>query len=93
MGQHVKCVIVGDAAVGKTCLLYQYKMNSFPTEYVPGFFDNEVDSSSNVAVVAVDGTSVNLNLWDTRGYESFDRLRHLSYPQTDVFLVCFSLVR
>jgi hypothetical protein len=25
--------------------------------------------------------------------EDYDRLRPLSYPQTDVFLVCFSLVR
>jgi GTPase SAR1 family protein len=26
------------------------------------------------------------------GQEDYDRLRPLSYPQTDVFLVCFSVV-
>jgi hypothetical protein len=28
----------------------------------------------------------------TTGQEDYDRLRPLSYPQTDVFLVCFSVV-
>ena len=32
-----------------------------------------------------------LGLFDTAGQEDYDRLRPLSYPQTDVFLVCFSV--
>ncbi|MBN3324079.1 RHOU protein, partial [Atractosteus spatula] len=82
----VKCVLVGDGAVGKTSLVVSYTTNGYPTEYIPTAFDNFS------AVVAVDGKPVKLQLCDTAGQDEFDKLRPLCYTNADVFLLCFSVV-
>jgi len=80
-----KLVIVGDGACGKTCLLIVFSKDQFPEVYVPTVFENYV------ADIEVDGKQVELALWDTAGQEDYDRLRPLSYPDTDVILMCFSI--
>lgn len=80
-----KLVIVGDGACGKTCLLIVFAKGKFPQVYVPTVFDNYV------ADVEVDGRRVELALWDTAGQEDYDRLRPLSYPDSNVVLICFSI--
>lgn len=37
--QNVKCVFLGDGAIGKTSLIVSYTTNGYPAEYVPTAFD------------------------------------------------------
>merc|ERR1711991_1148799 len=86
MQQNIKIVVVGEGAVGKTAMLISYIENRFPIDYVPTVFDN------HMSAVSVDGKPYSVDLWDTAGQEEYKRLRALSYPDTDVFLICFSVV-
>lgn len=82
----LKLVVVGDAFVGKTSLLFAYTQNRFPEDYLTTVFENWA------VTVTIDGRSYTLNLFDTAGQEDYARLRSLSYPGTDAFILCFSLV-
>ncbi|CAF3301215.1 unnamed protein product [Rotaria socialis] len=80
-----KLVVVGDGMSGKTCLLFAFKDDEFNTDHIPTVFD------TYVAEIEVDGNTIDLALFDTAGQEDFDRLRPLSYPDTNVILMCFGV--
>ena len=85
-GSKIKCVFLGDGAVGKTSLIVSYTTNGYPNEYIPTAID------TYDVVVHVDGEPVTFEMCDTPGQDDFDTLRPLVYPNTDVFLLCFSVV-
>ncbi len=98
-----KFVVVGDGGCGKTCLLISYSQGYFPEvilrsispgvmlnslqKYVPTVFENYITHT----MYGPTGQTVELALWDTAGQEEYDRLRPLSYPETDLLFVCFAI--
>ena len=72
-----KLVVVGDSMCGKTCLLFE-----FTREYIPTVCE---------FVIANINTDVEFAVWSTTGQEDYDKLRLISYPDTDVILLCFSI--
>ena len=83
-----KMVIIGDDTCGKTSLYTVFAKNKdFEDikEYVPEIFEGYV------AEIEADGKQIEMALWDTVGREEYDRVRPLSYPDTDVILMCFSI--
>ncbi|KAI9713201.1 MAG: Rho GTPase [Bogoriella megaspora] len=82
-----KFVVVGDGGCGKTCFLITYSQGYFPEKYVPTVFENYITHTTERRT----GKTVELALWDTAGQEEYDRLRPLSYPETDLLFVCFAI--
>ncbi|BGP12639.1 Rho GTPase [Rhodosporidiobolus nylandii] len=78
-------VVVGDGACGKTSLLNVFVNGHFPMDYEPTVFENHCTE------LLIDDRRVELSLWDTAGQEDFDRLRSLSYADTNVVLLCYSV--
>ncbi|ELR14642.1 Rasrelated protein Rac1, putative [Acanthamoeba castellanii str. Neff] len=85
--QVIKCVVVGNSAVGKTCLLISYTTNTFPGEYMPTIFNNY---SANMFYN--NHKVINLSLWDTASQEEYNHLHPLSYPHTNIFMLCYSAI-
>ena len=63
-----------------------YVNGFFPTENVPTIFENYSFE------IRRNNTEYNFQLWDTAGQEDIGSLRTLSYPNTNVFMICFSVV-
>ncbi|XP_037283839.2 ras-like GTP-binding protein RHO [Rhipicephalus microplus] len=80
-----KLLIVGDGACGKTCLVIVFSKHQFPEVYLRTVFKNYV------AHIEADEKQLELALWGTAKQEDYDRVRPLSYPDTDVILICFSI--
>ncbi|KAL9934400.1 hypothetical protein V8E36_006856 [Tilletia maclaganii] len=81
-----KILTVGDGACGKTSLLLCHVHGTFPSGYEPTVFETYVK-----AAVFPDNSVVELSLWDTAGQEDFDRLRSLSYTDTNLVVLCFAV--
>jgi small GTP-binding protein len=86
----MKVIIVGDGAIGKTCLLARLTNDSIDWDSDPSY---EPTTFNNYLLTWEDeenSEEIELELWDTAGQETFKQLRTLSYPETDVYLVGYS---
>jgi len=86
-----KAVVVGDGAVGKTCLLDRVTgtdaVDWENPEYVPTAAANqEVDWEYEDMEFAVE-------LWDTAGQEALGALRAIAYPDSNVFMLTYDMSR
>ncbi|TKR93288.1 hypothetical protein L596_007772 [Steinernema carpocapsae] len=83
--RRLKLVVVGDSFIGKTSLLFAYTEKTFKDSYSTTALESWAIS------VEIESRQYTVNLFDTAGQTNFSHLRSLSYPNTDVFLLCFSL--
>ena len=99
-GIRKKIVVVGDGYCGKTSLQVAFRTDnfyggrgnhdSFEEDYRATIFETYATTFSFFNDDG-DVTTMELAIWDTAGQETYERLRPLSYPNTDVMMVCFSI--
>lgn len=82
-----KVMLVGDSAVGKTCLLIRYKDGAF----LSGVFITTVGIDFRNKIVNVDDTKVKLQIWDTAGQERFRSVTHAYYRDAHALLLLYDV--
>jgi len=101
-----KLIIVGDGAIGKTCLIQRFLAKGYVEDYTPTMFndlpltiafDDEITGewqrfeNADGSPNAPEEDKRTFNLWDTAGQESFETLRELTYPKTHVIVMGYEV--
>lgn len=81
----IKCVCVGDSAVGKSALLTSYISGIMPREDMPTILE-KFD-----VLVKEHNHEIILEMWDTSGHDSYGQIRSLCYNNADVIIVCYAI--
>lgn len=82
-----KVMLLGDSAVGKTCLLVRFKDGAF----LGGNFIATVGIDFRNKVVDVDNLKVKLQIWDTAGQERFRSVTHAYYRDAQALLLLYDI--
>ena len=84
---HIKAVVTGPRD-GKTSFCYRCKYGNMPAEFKPGILDEDCSVD-----VEIDKKMYCVNLIDSWGQSKYERLRALSYPNSDVIIMMFSITQ
>jgi Ras-related protein Rab-7A len=84
----LKVLLLGDAGVGKTCLLNQFVNREFTAQYKA-----TIGSDFSSKQIDVDGKFVTLQIWDTAGQERFQSLGPTFYRGTDCCILVYDVTR
>jgi len=83
-----KYIIVGDTAVGKSCLLLQFTDKRFQPVH-----DLTIGVEFGSRMITIDGSQVKLQIWDTAGQEKFRSITRSYYRGTTGALLVYDITR
>ena len=82
----IKVVVVGEADVGKTCIVQRAYHGKFPEEAKP-----TIGAGNVVLEINADNQTVILNIWDTAGQEKYRSLTQMYFSGASVGILVFDL--
>ena len=81
-----KVVIVGDSAVGKSCLLHRFVDNKFTESYI-----STIGVDFRFKKINTDGYNIKLQIWDTAGQEKFQSISSAYYRNANGIVIVYDL--
>jgi small GTP-binding protein len=84
----LKILVIGESAVGKSCLLLRYTDDKFQDTFM-----TTIGVDFKTKFITVDGTAVKLQIWDTAGQEKFRSITKAYYRGAHGILVVFDVSR
>ncbi|OHT12106.1 Ras-related protein ORAB-1 [Tritrichomonas foetus] len=86
--QPLKILVIGESAVGKSCLLLRYTDNKFQDTFM-----TTIGVDFKTKFIDIDGNHVKLQIWDTAGQEKFRSITKAYYRGAHGILVVFDISR
>lgn len=86
--QLLKILVIGESAVGKSCLLLRYTDNKFQESFM-----TTIGVDFKTKHIEIDGQQVKLQIWDTAGQEKFRAITKAYYRGAHGILVVFDISR
>jgi len=83
-----KYIIIGDSAVGKSCLLLQFTDKRFQPVH-----DLTIGVEFGARMISIDGKQIKLQIWDTAGQESFRSITRSYYRGAAGALLFYDITR
>lgn len=83
-----KAIVIGDAGVGKSCILHRAVTNEFKDEY-----EVTIGAEFSSLVVKIRDKVVQLQVWDTAGQENFRSMIRVFYKNSHAAFLVYDLTR
>ncbi|EAY05009.1 hypothetical protein TVAG_416520 [Trichomonas vaginalis G3] len=81
-----KILIIGDSAVGKSCLLLQFSDQTFSENYV-----STIGVDFKIRTLDIDGQNIKLQIWDTAGQERFQSITSNYYHGSHAIAIVYDI--
>lgn len=83
-----KIILVGDAGVGKTCIVQRFKNGIFIERQA-----NTIGVDFTLKTIIVDGKRIKLQIWDTAGQERFRTITQSYYRSTHGVIIAYDITK
>lgn len=83
-----KIVLIGDAGVGKTCVVQRFKSGTYVEKH-----GSTIGVDFTMKTLKIDGKLVKLQIWDTAGQERFRTITQSYYRSANGVILAYDITR